>query len=179
MIVATRTPAPLVLIDRQLGHLARLLAVVGSVAIVVLMGVTVVAVFWRYALHAPIFGIEDISSMALTVVVAGGIAWGARQGSHISVNVLSFFGGRRLTRITDLITRALGVVIVITASRALYLSGACGKPCGGMTNNLGIVHTPFYNLLSLAMAFYAALLLVQLIIGLFHWQGEDPHESAD
>lgn len=177
--MAGRTPGSVAMIDGLLGLLAGLFAVAGALAIMVLMGVTVISVFWRYVLHAPIFGIEDISSMALTVVVAGAVAWGARQGSHISVNVLSFFGGRRVTRVTDLITRALGVGIVGFAARALYLSGGCGKPCGGMTNNLGIVHIPFYYLLSLAMAFYAVLLLVHLIIGLAHWQGEDPNESAD
>ena len=64
-------------IDRQLGRLAGLFAVVGSLGIVILLGVTVVAVFWRYMLNAPIFGIEDISIVTLTLVAAGSVAYGA------------------------------------------------------------------------------------------------------
>lgn len=54
--------------DTQLGRLAGLFAIAGAVGITVLLGVTVVAVFWRYALNAPIFGIEDISIVTLTIV---------------------------------------------------------------------------------------------------------------
>lgn len=175
----TVTPRSITLIDRQLGHLAGLLAVLGGVAVVVLMLITVVSVFWRYALRAPIFGIEDVSTMALTVVVAGAVAWGARHNAHISVNVISFVGGRHLTRVTDVVVRILGVVVVTLAAYALFIKGGCGKPCGSLTNNLGIVHTPFYYLLSFSLASYAAMLLVQLIVGILHWNGEDPNEVED
>ena len=76
-------------IDRQLGRLAGLFAVVGSLGIVILLGVTVVAVFWRYMLNAPIFGIEDISIVTLTLVAAGSVAYGARHGAHVAINLIS------------------------------------------------------------------------------------------
>ena len=44
-----------------------------GVALAVLVGFTVVAVFWRYALNDPIFGVEDVSTMALTIVVSAAI----------------------------------------------------------------------------------------------------------
>lgn len=173
------TPVMLMLAERQLGRLAGLLAFVGGLAVFGLMGVTVVAVFARYVLNDPIFGIEDISMMTLTVVVAASVAYGAHHHAHVSVGVIKWFAGRRVTRITDLIARSLGLAIVSFATYGLFSKGSCGLPCGQITNNLSIVHTPFYYFLGVAMASYAALLLVHLLVGLAHWRGEDPNEAAD
>lgn len=166
-------------LDRQLGRVSGLLGIMGGLAILALMLVTVAAVVWRYLLNDPIFGIQDLSSMALTVAVAGAIAFGARRGAHISVDVISFIGGRRLTRATDVLARALGAAMVGFASYALFVKGACGLPCGAITNNLSIVHTPFYYALGAAMACYALILAVQLAAGLAHWSDPvDPSEGG-
>ncbi|MCY4462700.1 MAG: TRAP transporter small permease [Albidovulum sp.] len=171
--------AALDLAERHLGRLARLFAAAGGVALTSLMAVTVVAVFWRYALNNPIFGIEDVSTMALTVVVAASIAYCAKQGGHVGVNVIKMVAGRSATRITDIVARALGIAITAISAYALFLKGGCGLPCGAITNNLSIVHTPFYYFLGAAMAFYSALLLVQTGIGLANWRADDPNEPRD
>ena len=77
--------------EKQLGRLAGLFSLIGAISIIALMSVTVVAVFWRYILNSPIFGIEDISTMTLTVVVAASVAYAAYQNAHVSVNVIKFF----------------------------------------------------------------------------------------
>lgn len=177
--MTTNTPAPLATAERLLYWVAGALAVVGGVAIFILMAITVVEVFSRYILNDPIFGIEDVSSMTLTIVVAGAVAFGAHHRAHVSVNVIKMVAGRTVTRITDVIARALGAAMVGVAAYALWDKGGCGLPCGSITNNLGIVHTPFYYVLAVAMASYALLLLVHLAIGLAHWSGEDPNEARD
>ncbi|MCY3880366.1 MAG: TRAP transporter small permease [Rhodobacteraceae bacterium] len=163
-------------IDVWLRRLTSLLAVGGGVALTGLVGVTVIAVFWRYVLNDPIYGIEDVSTMALTVVVAASVAFGAQRGAHVSVNVIRFVGGRRLTRVTDIVCRILGTSIVALAAYALFVKGSCGLPCGAITNNLSIVHTPFYYFLGLAMALYAGVILLQLVVGITAWEGADPNE---
>lgn len=173
------TPSWLVASERQLGRLAGLFAVVGGLAIFGLMAITVVGVFARYVMHDPIFGIGDLSMMTLTVVVAASVAYGAHNQAHVSVNVITWFASRTVTRVTDLVARLLGVAILIFASYGLFTKGSCGLPCGQITNNLSIVHTPFYYVLGLATASYAALLLVHLLVGLVHWSDYDPNEVAD
>ncbi|WP_282027030.1 TRAP transporter small permease [Limimaricola cinnabarinus] len=162
---------------RWFRNLAGLFAVIGGVGLFVLMGITVVSVFWRYALRDPIFGIGDLSSMSLVVVVAAGVAYGAVHGVHISVDLLSAFAGRRIKRVTDLLVRALSVLVCGFAAWALIVKGGCGLPCGAVTQNLNIVHTQFYYLLAAALALTAAYLLYQLIVGLKHWSGADPNEA--
>lgn len=166
-------------IDRGLGRFVGLLLIVGSFCLIALVAVTVVAVVARYFFNDPIFGIEDISTMALTVVVAAAVAYGGQHGAHVSVNVIGFFAGRKTTRMTDILARSLGSITIGIAAYALFTKGQCGFECGAFTANLEIHHNIFYYTLGVAMALYCLQLLVHLIIGIVHFNGEDPHEIAD
>lgn len=162
---------------RWIDRISRVLAVVGGVTTVALVVLTVVAVFFRYVLNNPIFGIDDLSQVALSVVVAGSIAYGARAGAHVHVDILGMVGGRKVTRYTDVFVRAVGAVIVGLTAYGLVDQGLCGMRCGNFTPNLTIPHLPFYMLLAAAMAIYAAILVAELIIGLIHFRAdEDPNE---
>lgn len=165
--------------ERALRLLSGVFAVVGGIALAILAVVTVIGVFWRYVLRDPIFGIEDVATMALSVTVAGAIAWGAARGSHVSVNVIPWFGGRRLTRVTDAVARVISVFILALACVALVKKGACGAACGAMTSNLSILHEPFFYTLGAALGLFATIVFVKLLVGLLHWTGEDPNEIAD
>ena len=144
---------------------------------VFLVGLTVVSVFWRYLLNDPIFGITDISRMSLAVIVAGSLAYGARHGAFVHVDILKAVGGRRLTRYTDVLVRLGGIAIVGAATWALRDEARCGFECGEFTDNLEIVHTPFYWLLALAMAAYGLILVCELLVGLAHFNAaDDPNE---
>ncbi len=159
---------------KWLDRAAALLAALGAATVVFLTAMIVIQVFARYVLGAPIFGAEDIVRMALAVVVAGSIAYGARQGAHVHVDVLEQIAGRRLTRFTDIAVKAGGAAIVAVTSYALWQEGICGFRCGEFTDNLNIVHTPFYNLLALGMAVYALILVFELILHLTTFASADP-----
>lgn len=173
------TPAFLTKIEKGLGVIAGVFAVAGGLALLALTIVTGVSVFYRYVLRSPIFGTEDVSTMVLTVIVAASVAWAAVQKGHVSVNILSIFASRGVTRITDLVARLVSFGVLAFASYALFVKGSCGMPCGAMTSNVGIIHTPFYYTLGLAMGLYAVLVLTHILIGFAHWQGADPNEVAD
>ncbi len=166
-------------IDEQLGRLAGLFAVAGSAGIVVLLGVTVVAVFWRYMLNAPIFGIEDLSIVTLTVVAAGSVAYGGRKGAHVSINILAYVAGRRVTRVTDAVMRFAVAAISLLAAYAL-VTKACGLEKACITSNLAIEHRPFFYVLAAAMGHYGLNMALHLVIGLAHWGApRDPNEVED
>jgi len=145
--------------------------------VVFLVGLTVVAVFWRYLLNDPIFGITDISRMSLAVIVAGSLAYGARHGGFVHVDILMAVAGRKWTRFTDLFVRVAGIVIVGVATWALREEASCGFECGEFTDNLEILHPPFYWLLAIAMGVYCLMLICELVIGVAHFDAaEDPNE---
>lgn len=168
------------LAERSLSWIDRVsgvLAVIGGATVVFLVALTVYAVFFRYILNDPIFGIDDISQLSLSVVVAGSIAYGGRAGAHVHVDILSMVGGRRITRYTDPVVRGVGAVIVGLMAYGLVKKGLCGIPCGYFTPNLAIPHLPFQILLAAAMATYAVVLVLELVVGLIHFRAaEDPNE---
>ena len=167
------------LIGTQLGRLTQLFSILGAISVLVLMSVTVVAVFWRYILNSPIFGIEDVSTMTLTVVAATAVAYAAHQNAHVSVNIITILSGRSVTRFTDATSRILCISMLALATYALFSKGSCGLECGQTTNNITIVHTPFYYMLGLSMASYTLLMLLHLILGFYNWNGVDPNEVVD
>ena len=132
---------------------------------------------WRYILNDPLFGITDISRMSLAVIVMGALAYGGRRGGFVHVDILAAVGGRRVTRYTDIAVRVVSIAVLALAAWALREEARCGFECGEFTDNLEIVHTPFYWLLTVAMATYTLMLACELAIGLMHFHGpRDPFE---
>ena len=154
-------------------------AFLGGIALAVLLGITVAEVFWRYVLNDSLLWIEDVSTMSLALVVAAAIAHGAREGSHVCVNLIARVAGRRVTRITDAGARFLGVGVTTMAAYALFDHGSCGLPCGAVTGSVSIPHTPFYYALGASLAVYGLLLASQLLLGLAVWNAEDPNEPDE
>ncbi len=176
--MSRQTPQALEWADRQLGRLTGLVAIVGALAVFGLMMITLIAVIWRYALNNPIFGISDISMMTLIIVAGASVCYGARHGAHVSVNVIGMVAGRNVTRYTDALMRLLSFGILATATYALT-DKACGAARACLTNNMSIEHAPFYYFLSVMMGLFALQVLLQLIVGLWHLDGDDPNELAD
>lgn len=165
-------------LDKLLAQLSRVTAFIGALGIIALMLITVVAVFWRYIVNDPIFGISDISVLTLSVVAAASVFYGARHNAHVSVNVIKYFFGRKATRITDIVMRVLALFILGLASYALFVK-ACGFDEACITDNLSIEHLPFFYALSAAMLLTALYTLWQLLVGIKHFHDEDPNEPAD
>ena len=140
-------------------------AVTGGVALLLLLGVTVVEVVARHLFGAPLLGAEDLTSMGLTVLVAAAVVCAAQEGTHVSVELIERFAGRRVTRATDALARVLGATAAAIAAVALFANGSCGIECGEVTGTIAIVHTPFYYALGACMATYSLLLASRLIQG--------------
>lgn len=164
--------------DKFIGLAAGGFAVVGGVGIVVLMLITLVGVFWRYALNNPIFGIGDLSVMTLTIVAASAVAFGATKQAHVSVNIITIFFGRNVTRFTDAAMRLAAILITGLAAYALFTK-ACGFEKACITENLSLEHRNFYWFLGIGMAFYMLVFITQLVIGLRHFNGVDPNEPDE
>ena len=162
-------------LDNGLGLLAGLFAAAGGIGILVLLGVTVVAVFWRYALNAPIFGIEDVSTVTLTVVAAGAVSFGGRRGAHVSIDLIDRFAPARVTRVTDTFMYLLASAMCFLAVYALF-TRACGMEKACITSNLAIEHRPFFWILAAAFAIYALQLAVQFLRAV---TGCIPREAQD
>ncbi len=170
---------PLTQAFRAVDVLSTALAAIGAAGALALVAVTVVAVFFRYIIGDPIYGIGDLSTMLLSVIVAGSIIYGAKIGAHVQVDVLNMVGGRKVTRYCDVVVRLLSAAIAFLLAIALWEEMQCGEDCGYFTPNLEIVHAPFHGLLMVSMAGYGLLQILELIEGLIHFRAnEDPNERS-
>ncbi|SLN70887.1 Tripartite ATP-independent periplasmic transporters, DctQ component [Roseivivax jejudonensis] len=146
---------------RALISIAAPLGWVGAAALAVLGTTTVIGVVARYLFGAPIFGLEDVASVTLAVVVASGVAVAAHSQAHVAVDLLVGTLPDRAARAIALPVTLLGAGVCTFASWALIDKAACGRACGEFTSNLAISHLPFYWAFALAFAYYAATLLVE------------------
>ncbi len=161
--------------DGAVGVLGRL----GSVAVAALVVMTGVGVFFRYVLNDPLNGLGDIVGLTLSLSVAFSLAYGARRGAHVAVDVLNMVGGRIVTRWTDVLVRVLGIAIIAFACYALIRNGMCGLLCAFTTSSLSISHEPFYYAMAFGFATYGVVLLVELIVGLAQFRRDvDPSEKS-
>ncbi len=154
-------------------------AAVGGIALAVLLGGTVAEVFWRYILNDSLIWAEDLSTMSLTIVVSAAIAYGAGEGAHICVNLITRVWGRQVTRVTDAIARLLGIGMTMMAAFALFTHGSCGLPCGAITSTVSIPHAPFYSAIGASLTVYGLVLVLHLLLGLASWNTEDPNEPPE
>lgn len=148
---------------RKLGTIA---CVIGSLGVTFMMLLTVVGVFWRYVLIDALFGLQDVSVLTASVVVACAIFYGGIYGAHVTIELIERHFGDRVLRIADVLVHALSVGILVVAVRALIKKGRCGFDCGHITVNLGILHQPFYYILAGACALMAVYYSLRFIAAL-------------
>jgi TRAP-type C4-dicarboxylate transport system permease small subunit len=163
----TAAGRPLTAVDGVLHFADKLLAVIALVgggltlAFLTLFSVFNVLVM-RKALNAPIKGAEDLMVLALVVLVAFAIPFGARIGAHIEIEVLETAMSRGFARISLLAMKLLGALILAIMSWRLWDSGANAASFGESSQTLLISYAPFYYVLSVWVALYGAVLLLEI-----------------
>lgn len=149
-----------VLIDRLIDAYT----VLGICAVCVLAVVTLISVFWRYVLNDPIFSIEDISTMALTILVASAITYAGREGAHLSVDLLPKTKSPTINRWHVFGIKLFSLIAALLICFSLFKAGLCGSDCGLITANLGISHAPFYFFFAFSFFIYATFVLKELFL---------------
>lgn len=155
--------------SRLLGWLDRAVIwvtlVLGGLTLAGMTGLSVVNVLvMRKALNAPIRGAEDIMILALVVVVALAIPFGARAGAHIEIELFENSFSELATRISLVLMKLIGTVTMGFLSWRLWTSGGQAARFGESSQNLIISFGPFYRLLAISTALYCLILILELTI---------------
>ena len=116
----------------------------------------------RKALNAPIVGAEDVLILVLVVVVALSIPLGSRTGAHIEIEVLESRMTARFAKWSMIFVKLLGVVLLVIMAWRLWYAGQTAVRFGETTQQLLISYEPFYYLLGLSVAAYAAALVLEI-----------------
>lgn len=148
-------------VDRIVLFIAKWL---GGAVLTFMVGVTVVDVTLRYVFNSPIPGGEDYGSLSLGVLVATAIAYSARTGGQVSVELFVNMAGPRITRWTDLLAKLLTIAMLLILGWQLVVAGLSAAKYGEASFALLVPLEPFFYFLAVGMVLYALVLIAEIIV---------------
>lgn len=159
------TPEPslpwlITLLDRMLTWLALILG--GATLAFMTVYCAFNAAIMRKLLNSPIVGAEDVLVLALVVIVALSIPFGARTGAHIEIDFLESRMSAGFAKWSMILVKCAGFVLLAIMSWRLWHAGDSAARFGETTQLLYIPYGPFYYLLSVAIGIYAAVLILDI-----------------
>jgi TRAP-type C4-dicarboxylate transport system permease small subunit len=139
---------------------SRLLGYIAAGILGLMMMLTVVDVFFRYVLNAPLTGAIEMSELLMVVLVFPALGWIAIERSHIRVDLLVSTWPRRVQFIVEIITLllALGTYAYITWQSILE-----SRLVDMTTSLLSIPEAPFHWVMT-AGFFMLCLAIISLVI---------------
>lgn len=117
--------------DRLIG----LSAFFGTIGLITEVIVILIDVIGRN-FGSPLFGAQDVTQMALVVIVFGGMAICDRVGGHISVDLFEKSFPSWLNRAGDLVSALLGAAIFLGIAWTVWQSAALSRMLNLSTNIL-------------------------------------------
>lgn len=154
------------LIERLIASLdaaSRLLDLAAALALLAMVGLVSFGVVMRYALHAPIFGLEEIVQLSAVLLVAAALPGCTLRRAHVTVDLLEEVLGPKGRFVGNLLAHALASVVLAELCRRAVLRGADALIWGDVTNMLQLPLWPFYASLAGGAGLTA---LVVLLAGL-------------
>lgn len=131
-----------------------------------LAGLTLLSCFnvliMRKALNSPIYGAEDVMVLLLIIIVALSVALGARTGAHIEIEVLESYMSKTFAKWSFIFVKCLGVVTLTIMCWSLWQAGGTAAKFGETTQLLLISYGPYYYLLSVSIALYVVVLILDI-----------------
>ncbi|MEQ9814895.1 MAG: TRAP transporter small permease [Azospirillaceae bacterium] len=142
-------------LDSFAGRLIGLSALVGTIGLTVAVAVILADVVGR-SLGSPIQGAQDISQMAMVILVFGGMALCDRVGGHVSVDIFEKFMPPAMIRAGDILSALLGAVIFLGIAWTVWESAALSRMLNLSTN---IINLPkaWFQYAMIAMSLITAL----------------------
>lgn len=137
----------------------RLLAYVGGLILLILMGFTVADVCLRYFFNAPLKSVYEFTEFVMAAVVFLGIAYTGWVGGHIAVDMFSkWLDQPRWRWITAALTFVSAALFALIAYQATLETIAT---INQISNRLAWPHYPFRFTVAVGCALFAIVLLIQ------------------
>jgi len=139
--------------------------IVGGVALLALMGLTVSDALLRTFANRPILGGGDLVQVFLLVVVACSIPLCVASGRAIAIEIVVRLLPSLLRRTVERITSVISASILIYLAWRCHVNAGDAARFGETTMLLRIPFGPFYTVLALAFLLSAILFLVEALRG--------------
>lgn len=153
-------PRAVVLLDVVLTWVSIFL---GGAALIFMTGYSVWNVLvMRKAFNSPIVGAEDLLILSLVAIVALSIPLGARTGAHIEIEVLETRMSTSFAKWSMILMKLMGSILLAIMAWQLIHAGQNADRFGETTQQLLISFEPFYYLLSISVAIYTVVLVMDI-----------------
>jgi TRAP-type C4-dicarboxylate transport system permease small subunit len=146
--------------DRHIGGLTRALCLLGGVAVIVIMLVTVADVAMRYLFNSPIKGTLDLTQMAMVVTVFCAIAYAGWTGRHIVVDMIPPVFPPVVERIWMAVIDLIGAAFMLGIAWQSVLAAIDYAETRQISFTLHIPLYPFLAVVGLGALVYGLVLLV-------------------
>jgi TRAP-type C4-dicarboxylate transport system permease small subunit len=124
-------------VRRVADGLIGLSAAIGALGLLFEVGVILVDVVGR-GFGRPLYGSQDMITMAMVIVVFGAMALCDRRGGHISVDILESRFPPRMNRVIDIVSALLGAVIFLALGWAVWESAQLSVMLNLSTNLINL-----------------------------------------
>ncbi|UCE33820.1 MAG: TRAP transporter small permease [Deltaproteobacteria bacterium] len=158
---------------KAIRFVSRWLGYIAAVILGIMMMLTVVDVFFRYVLNAPLTGAIEVSELLMVVLVFPALGWIAIERSHIRVDLLVSTWPPRVQLIVEIIILllTLGTFVIITWQSILESSQV-----DMTTSLLSIPEAPFHWVMTVGFAMLC-LAIVSLVVEDVASLGEQKREG--
>lgn len=145
---------------KAIRFVSRWLGYIAAVILGIMMMLTVVDVFFRYILNAPLTGAIEVSELLMVVLVFPALGWIAIERSHIRVDLLVSTWPPRVQLIVEIIILllTLGTFVIITWQSILE-----SRQVDMTTSLLSIPEAPFHWVMTGGFAMLC-LAIVSLVV---------------
>lgn len=145
------------MMQRLTGWLRVALGCLSGGFLVVLMGITVVDVFGRYVLNAPLLGAYELSETSIGIVVAVALPLVALVDGHIRLTLLDRLLGPAAVRVRDAASAILFTIASGVLAWRMFAELQNAAALGRTTDLLGIPRAPILGVIAVMFALSAVI----------------------
>ena len=163
--------------EKLIRGIARTLAVLSAVAIVVMVIAIAIDVFVRNITGASLPGMIEIAETAMVTAVAFGLAWAGVNREHVAVTLLTDRFGPRLAKITNIF---IWLVVAVYTAWLSYANVI--RSMDSLTSNetrFGLVQWPMYPMRWILTLGLISLFIVALVNLAHTLKGREPMGFTD
>ncbi|MFX0199126.1 MAG: TRAP transporter small permease [Candidatus Hodarchaeota archaeon] len=142
---------------------SRIASLLGTAALIIMMGLVVTDVFLRYFVHRPIPGIPELVEVAMVTIAFLSLAWCAVRKGNVKVELVVSRFSARVQAAFDIIAHLTGLVVFSALSLVGFLEAGHMWRIDNVSRTLHVPSYPFFLVLAVGSAMLCLVLLVDLV----------------
>ncbi len=140
------------------------LTIIGGLCLVAVVVVVTVGVVSRYAFNAPLLGVNEIVELTAVALVMSALPYCTARGDHVAVDVFDPMLGAWGRLVSDVVTRAITIVILCLLAQRAFLKAFDALEWGDATNMLRMPIWPYYAILCVGTGLCALVFAMQAAV---------------